>query len=73
MHLLKIRHRGLATSSGHNFNIAAEIPSNPWAFFVSNFLMIDTILFTEKLTSDIELLVSGAKVGRVDSMLKGWH
>jgi hypothetical protein len=73
MHLIKIRRRGTATSSGHIFNIDADIPSKPWAFLLSSFFIIDTILLKENETSEIELFVRRVKVGSVDSILKGWH
>jgi hypothetical protein len=53
-HLLKIRKIGLATSSGHNLSIAAEIASKPLAFLLSNFLIISMILEWENVILERE-------------------
>jgi len=63
--------RGLATSSGHNLSIAAEIASKPLAFLLSSFLIISMIMEWEKVILERELFVRGLKRGKDESMSKG--
>ena len=62
-HYLKIKFKGLAISVGKSLSIAIEIPSQPWAFFTFNCLIIDTTLPSEKFTSVIVLKVKEVKGG----------
>ena len=68
---LKIRYRGLATSSGHILSIEADIPSKPLAFLLTSFSMILTMFACVKVMSCIELLESGEKAGSEESISNG--
>ncbi len=57
-------HKGLATSLGHSCNMAIDMPSNPWAFFLSSLSIMLVIASSVKVTLDNIFGVSGEKGGR---------